>query len=69
MHKDGGLTVVLEKEQSFSIGEDIQVFYKKSNTPGSRLTSFRVVAPQDKQIVIYDRDGNKRSPLTEDILK
>ena len=64
-----GLTVVLEKSQSIKIGDDIEVFYKKSNTPGSRLTIFRIVAPRDKEITILDKDGNRRKSSIEDEIK
>lgn len=46
----GGLTVRLERGESFFIGDDIEIILQRNNSPGSKETSIRVIAPKHLKI-------------------
>jgi len=46
----GGLTVGLEKGEILKIGDDIKIIVQKNNSPGSKKTLIRIIAP--KNIII-----------------
>lgn len=58
----GGLTLLLLKGQGIRIGDDVEIHFKKNNSPGAKFTSFRVVAPEDKKILAIDVNGKERLP-------